>query len=159
MTEAEGRRELSRILSDLAEELDVSPSKYKDARQRYDAVGGWLNEEDSELAPYSPTIYPQGSFALGTAIRPWGDGEYDVDAVCVLQLRQGQISQQRLKGMVGDRLKAHKLYARMLDPKDGGRRCWTLKYADGSNFHMDILPAIPDEYGWLVALGVPREQA
>ena len=32
----------------------------------------------------------------------------------------------------------------MLDPKDGGRRCWTIKYADSRNFHLDILPAIPD---------------
>jgi hypothetical protein len=155
MTEAERRGKLGSILESLVSELDVPPSKYKEAKEHYDAVGAWLNEEDSDLTPYEPRIYPQGSFALGTAVRPVGDEEYDVDAVCCLQIEKNQTTQQHLKDMVGNRLKAHKTYVRMLDPKDGGRRCWTLKYADESKFHLDILPAIPDEHGWLVALGVP----
>ena len=159
MTEAERRRKLSRILTTLAEELDVPPSKYEDAKERYDAVGNWLNEDDSELAPYNPEIYAHGSFALGTAVRPLGDDDYDVDAVCLLQLDQGEVNQRRLKDMVGGRLKGHRTYARMLDPKEGGRRCWTLKYADESKFHLDILPAIPDDYDWLIAIGVPPEHA
>ena len=32
----------------------------------------------------------------------------------------------------------------MNSPAKEGRRCWTLSYADGAQFHMDILPAIPD---------------
>ena len=32
----------------------------------------------------------------------------------------------------------------MNSPAKEGRRCWTLNYADGAQFHMDILPAIPD---------------
>ena len=32
----------------------------------------------------------------------------------------------------------------MNSPVKEGRRCWTLSYADGAQFHMDILPAIPD---------------
>jgi hypothetical protein len=35
----------------------------------------------------------------------------------------------------------------MMD-EDEGRRCWTLNYADGANFHMDILPAIPESDGF-----------
>jgi hypothetical protein len=141
------------------DELDVPPSKYENAKERYDAVGSWLNEEGSKLVPYDLKIYPQGSFALGTAVRPLGDEDYDVDAVCLLQLMKDDLTQRNLKDMIGDRLKAHGTYAHMLDPKEGGRRCWTLKYADESKFHLDILPAIPDEYGWLVAMGIPKEQA
>ena len=58
------RKRLNRILKDLADEIDVPPSKYREARQRYDAVGTWLDEDGSELARYQPSIYPQGSFAL-----------------------------------------------------------------------------------------------
>jgi hypothetical protein len=29
-------------------------------------------------------------------------------------------------------------------PPEEGRRCWTLSYTDGAQFHMDILPALPD---------------
>jgi hypothetical protein len=34
------------------------------------------------------------------------------------------------------------VYLPMLDKE--GRRCWTLVYANGAKFHMDILPAIPN---------------
>jgi len=160
MNEDQNRKRLSRILRDLSDEIDVPPSKYREAKAHYDAVGAWLGEDDSELAPYEPSISPQGSFALGTAVRPLGDDDYDVDAVCLLQLAKEQVTQQRLKAFVGARL-AHprSRYKDMIDPKEGGRRCWTIRYADGSNFHLDVLPAIPDDYDWLVALGVPKEWA
>src|SRR5688500_13893112 len=48
----------------------------------------------------------------------------------------------------------------MLDAKEGGRRCWTLKYADASKFHLDVL-ATSRGPNWrqLVAAGVPEEYA
>jgi hypothetical protein len=156
MTEAERKRELNLIVTDLAEELDVPESKYEDANNRYKVVGQWLNEDDSELAQYGPIVYAQGSFALGTAVKPMGDEDYDVDVVCLLGLSKRNITQRQLKSMVGRRLKESRTYAQMLDPRDGGRRCWTLKYADKSRFHLDILPAVPDDPEWLVALGVPE---
>ncbi|MBP7617124.1 MAG: nucleotidyltransferase [Geothrix sp.] len=133
--------ELSQLLLDLAEELDVPPSKYEEAADHYMSVGDWLNSEGSELAVYGPVIYSQGSFGLGTAVKPLGDGDYDVDAVCLLENPPIGLDQKRLKAMVGNRLKAHETYRRLLEPE--GRRCWTLKYADASRFHLDVLPAIP----------------
>jgi hypothetical protein len=160
MNDIQNRQRLNEVLRDLAEELDVPPSKYEEAKQHYDAVGDWLGEDDTELAPYEPVIYPQGSFALGTAVRPLGNDDYDVDAVCLLQLGQNEITQQQLKAMVGNRLKhPHSRYKDMLDPKEGGRRCWTIKYTDTSKFHLDVLPAIPDDYERLIAIGVPNELA
>ena len=154
------RSTLRRILNDLAVEIDVPPSKYQEAKGRYDAVGRWLEEEDSALAPFNPAISPQGSFALGTAVRPLGDDDYDVDAVCLLQLTPHQVTQWQLKAMIGDRLKHPKSrYRTMIKPPEGGRRCWTLVYADSSKFHLDVLPAIPDDYGWLLHLGVPADWA
>ncbi|MCC7137109.1 MAG: nucleotidyltransferase [Planctomycetes bacterium] len=143
----------------LADALDLPASKYKDAQSRYEAVATWLNADDSPIAQYSPAIYPQGSFALGTATQPFADDQYDVDAVCRLRLFTHLISQRQLKDMVGARLKAHGVYAKMLDPREGGRRCWTLMYADESGFHLDILPAIPDDPASIIALGVPERHA
>ena len=151
---------LNRVLRDLSEELDVPPSRYREARQHYQAVGGWLEADDSTLARYEPSIYPQGSFALGTAVKPLGDEEYDVDSVCLLDRPPDHVTQQQLKKLVGDRLKhPHSRYKDMVEPKEGGRRCWTIRYAEGSRFHLDVLPAIPDDYGWLLDLGVPPEWA
>ena len=156
----QNRQTLGHIFSGLADELDVPQSKYEDAKERYEAVGEWLGDDASALAPYSPVISPQGSFALGTAVRPLGDGDYDVDAVCELQLTPQLVTQQELKKMVGDRLKhPRSRYRHMIEPPEGGRRCWTIRYADTSKFHLDILPAIPDDYEWLLGLGVPHEWA
>ena len=160
MNEYINRKQLNRILNNLADELDVPASKYREAKRHYEAVGAWLDQDDSELVPYKPTIYPQGSFALGTAVKPLGDEEYDVDSVCLLQLKPYQVTQKQLKDLMGNRLKhPQSRYKDMIEPKDGGRRCWTIRYADASKFHLDVLPAIPDDYGWLVALGVPLEWA
>ena len=160
MNETQNRKRLSRILKDLSDELDVPPSKYREAKEHYDAVGAWLGAADSPLAQYEPTIYPQGSFALGTAVRPLGEDEYDVDAVCLLQSSPEQGTQQQLKDLVGNRLKdPRSRYKTMIDPPEGGRRCWTIQYADASKFHLDVLPAIPDDYGWLPALGVAQAMA
>ena len=159
MTAIEIRHEFDRILNALAEELDVPPSKYEQAKARYEAVGNWLGAPDSPLSPYKPVIYPQGSFALGTVIRPLGDEDYDVDVVCRLERTPPNISQKLLKAIVGERLKQHGKYSQMLDPEDGGRRCWTLQYAEEAKFHLDILPAIPDDPSSLIRIGLPSDLA
>ena len=160
MDELHRHQQLNQIFRNLADEIAVPPSRYREAKERYEAVGAWLDEADSELAPYKPIIYPQGSFALGTAVRPLGSDEYDVDAVCLLQLSTFQVTQKKLKNLVGDRLKhPQSRYKDIIDPKEGGRRCWTIHYAEKTKFHLDVLPAIPDDYRWLLDLGVPRELA
>ena len=153
MNEHERRQRFELVLRHLAAEIDVSATRYKEAKNHYNAVGDWLGEEDSDLAPYAPIVFPQGSFALGTAIRPIGDEEYDVDAVCLLQRPPAYLTQQQLKAMVGRRLK-HPLsrYRDMLSPPEGSRRCWTIQYAEGTKFHLDVLPAIPDTRGALSEL-------
>jgi len=145
------------LLGALAEVLDVPPSKYEEARRTYKAVGDWLNAADSNISIYRPDIYVQGSFALGTVIRPVGEEHHDIDAVCLLYAKGDHLTQRELKKLVGDRLRMHKTYAGLLQPE--GRRCWTLQYADATQFHMDILPAIPDDYAWLRGLLVPEEFA
>ena len=146
-------------LQELLDDLEVAPSKYQEAIARYDAVSEWLNAEGSELQRFNPSIYAQGSFALGTVVKPLGDDDYDVDSVCLLRVDGSSITQKELKQAVGARLKEHKTYERMLDPAQGGNRCWTLKYADESRFHLDVLPAIPDKSENLTRLRVPPEYA
>ncbi len=150
--------QFSGLLRFVSDALDISESRYRKAEEHYQAVGKWLSKEDSPLSYYSPDIYPQGSFRLGTVIKPVSDeDEYDIDLVCQLNISKLKVTQQTLKKMIGDRLRANEAYAQMLDTE--GRRCWTLNYADGSKFHMDVLPAIPDSAELLIALGVPVEYA
>lgn len=132
------------ILEEVGSNLDISETQYNVAVQSYKAVGKWLADEHSLLSPYKPEILPQGSFLLGTVIKPVNDSdEIDVDLVCRIEGKRPEWTQYHLKKIVGDRLKENKIYKEMLD--DEGRRCWTLNYADSSKYHMDILPSIVSE--------------
>ncbi|HCS77937.1 MAG TPA: hypothetical protein DIW05_09720 [Syntrophaceae bacterium] len=137
--------ELDKLLINTASILDIPDHVYEDATLKYEDVGNWLGAEDSELFNYAPDIYVQGSFRLGTVVRPISaKDEYDIDLVCHLSINKENISQKDLKEMVGMRLKKRKDLAEILKPS---RRCWILEYPTGNhmpNFHMDILPAIPN---------------
>jgi hypothetical protein len=135
--------DLNEVLQQLAAELDIPDQLYEQAISRYDDVAEWLGQEDSPLRDYSPTIYSQGSFRLGTVVRPFrGTGAFDIDLVCRLSIAKERTTQAELKGDVGDRLKANEELARILGER---RRCWTLDYP--GEFHLDVLPAIPDTEG------------
>lgn len=146
----------STYLERLAAELDVAPSRYEEARNRYLSVGDWLDREESALKGYSPDVYVQGSFRLGTPIRPVNtDEHYDIDLVCELNIDKAQVTQQRLKEMLGHEMR---LYAKAHNMKrvSESRRCWTLEYADGAQFHLDALPALPDGTGRRMLLAAHR---
>jgi hypothetical protein len=133
------------LLGGAVEVLDISPDLYEDAKNRYEEVGDWLSDHGSP----GLEIYPQGSFRLGTVVRPsTATGEYDIDLVCLLPLQRESTTQERLKQRVGDQLAAYMRWKREQGHDDGPtelisrRRCWTLVYP---GFHLDVLPSIPDD--------------
>ena len=127
---------LNLIMSDLADELNISKTMEERAVSGYEDVGLWLDSDDFDTGT---VVYPQGSFALGTVIKPLSgadeDHEYDIDLVCYMpEMRDSTAEEVKLS--VGKRLQEHKGHAARLDEE--GKRCWTLHY---SGFHMDILPS------------------
>ena len=132
MTEKE--KQLGMWLSQIADELNITDTMLDKAVSSYTAVGTWL----SDGIPYDVKIMPQGSMNLGTVVRPITEkDEYDVDLVCLLK-NGSTLPLNRIKSLVGDRLKAHGTYRHMLEKE--GKRCWTMQYDE---FHMDILPCVP----------------
>lgn len=133
------------VLQALVEEIRVSEHADGLARDRYDSLGRWLDRPDSTLHGLQPVIYPQGSFLLGTAIRPVGDGDaYDVDLVVLLEKASRELfTQARLKAMVGKEIQAYAKANNLKAEPEPKRRCWTLEYADSVRFHLDVLPALP----------------
>ena len=135
---------LESLLEDLAESLQIPPSRYEAAERSFKSVGEWLQRDASTLRNLETQIYIQGSFRLGTAIRPIsGEDDYDVDLVCEVGASKNHVTQRQLKEALGRELRAYAV-ARRLEEPDEGRRCWTLNYADDAQFHLDTLPAIPD---------------
>lgn len=144
------KRTYARFLEQVAEDIDIPPGKYQQAVERYRGVGRWLEQGEYPGCSAEPDMYPQGSFRLGTVVRPVRNGieaSYDIDLVCELPISKDRTTPGSLKTMVGNRIKENGTYEPLLD--DEGRRCWTLEYAeqDGIGFHLDVLPAVPDRRG------------
>ena len=92
--------------------LEVPDSAYEAATERHQAVGRWLCADGSPLSQYNPRIYAQGSFALGTVIRPYERSDYDIDAVVQLDGGPSSWTPLDLKQALGDRLRADGKYER-----------------------------------------------
>ena len=132
---------LNRLLIAGAKELDLTPTQHARAVGHYEAVGEYLAERGSPLERYSLVVFAQGSMAIGTATKPVGRDEFDLDLMCRL-LIQSRANPAEVKRIVGERLRDHDTYRKMLREKN---RCWRLVYA--GEFHMDIIPGIPDPQG------------
>lgn len=132
------------LLEDLADSLEIPSSRYEAAERSYQSFGRWLDRPESLFANDETTLYPQGSFRLGTVIKPTNDDDdYDLDAVCEIDLSKRDCTQAQLKERLGIEIRAYAKAHGMAAPVEA-RRCWTLNYADGAQFHMDVLPALPD---------------
>lgn len=135
-----GKIERMTLLQLVGYELDLTETQRQAARSRYEAVGNWI--ADGEAPEFeSAVISPQGSIALGTATKPVGGNEFDVDLICHLPNVTPSAHPSAIKHLVGARLRHNARYADMLEEK---QRCWRLNYA--GEFHLDITPSIPNPY-------------
>lgn len=135
-----------RYIDALVEELSISDARYEQANDSYQSFGRWLHRPDSTVSQFNPAVYIQGSFGLGTVIKPLNsDEEYDIDAVCELtKLDKASLTQERLKRLLGYEIEEYRKAKGIVKEPREGRRCWTLNYADGAQFHMDVVPALPN---------------
>lgn len=136
------------IIEALVASLEIPPSSYEKAYDRYNDLGDWFC--NGTLKANKPRIYPQGSFRLGTVIRPLHEGEsYDLDVGCRLDADITKVThtQEKLKTLVGDELKAYRTARRIEKEVEEKHRCWCLEYADQLKFSEDVVPSIPEESG------------
>jgi SMODS domain-containing protein len=128
------------ILWRICAELQISPTRYQQAADRYEAVCQWLEADASSVGAFHPSIYPQGSMRIGTTVHPLERSEHDLDFVCEFLLHPRSFDPpSRLLNLIEARLREHKVYASILEVKN---RCIRLNYAN--EFHLDILPACTD---------------
>lgn len=134
------------LLEELANSIEIPDEAYKTAKERYKDLGRWLEDKaKSKSAGYGPHVFAQGSFRLGTAIKPQTDDNYDLDLACKLRegLNKSNISQEKLKILIGEDLDAYRKARGVKDPLEPKHRCWRLNYQDQLGFHMDTVPCIP----------------
>lgn len=137
---------MNQLLGLVVDLLDIPASHYAKAKERYESLGRWLHRDGSPVGALSPAVYPQGSFRLGTVIRPLlKREEYDLDLVCEITLSKINTTQKRVKELVGGEVKSYADAHGIKEPVAEGNRCWRLDYADDVRFHEDVLPAIPED--------------
>ena len=129
--------DLDDLLADICRSIQPTAEQNAKAQSAYTGVGEWL-ADDPKLKPYLPTIYPQGSRALGTTNCPLRGCEHDVDLVMQIR-RPVNAGPDWLYNAVLERLRQHGDYAKRIEPM---KRCIRLNYA--GDFHLDALPARPD---------------
>lgn len=160
-----GNIELGRKrLEHFVELLDIPPHHYELSTNRYRSLAEWFHRSESAIVAFDPEVYPQGSFRLGTVIRPvLRREEYDLDLVAELVLlTKDQLTQAHLKHLLGEEVKAYAHAKSIKSPVDEKPRCWRLDYADEVKFHMDVLPALPEDEIFkqlLMRRDVPEDQA
>lgn len=128
------QRDILKIIS----QLDITPTMYQNAVTKYTSIAKYLDNNGIEA-----DMYPQGSFALGTVVRPNAkdsDAAYDLDLVCQLRSTRDDLTAAELRKKVEDILTSSDLYGGKLTVYD---KCFTIEYADvgGVGFSIDIVPA------------------
>lgn len=119
--------------------LDITPTMYKNAEEKYKNLGKFFEEKGLNCE-----IYPQGSFRLGTVIRPLKEGkesDYDLDFICLVDSDNKELKASELRTLIKETLESNEIYKEKLVEYD---KCLTLNYAEvnGVGFNIDILPAI-----------------
>ena len=92
------------LIEEVAGPIDIPASAHEKAEARYKDLGEWIGRKEARCHDFDPHIYSQGSFRLGTVIRPVDDdGEYDLDMGCRLRVgvTKKTHTQQQLKDLVG----------------------------------------------------------
>ena len=131
------KNQLNEMYKTLGKNIDISDELFEDAVKEYQNLGRWL---DRNTPDYSLSVYPQGSFALGTVVKPITEkDDYDLDLVCEFFLSYGLTARQLKVDVVKPLLVK---YRRITGDIVEKRRCWHVEYEEVPNFHMDIIPAV-----------------
>lgn len=130
------KNQLEELYEKIAASINISEEMFDAAEAEYKKLGKWIEDNTPQ---YDIDIYPQGSFALGTVVKPFDrEDEYDLDLVCEYQKDYGfdarQLKTKEVRSIL-DR------YARAKAIKEK-RRCWQVTYTHNTHFHMDVVPAV-----------------
>lgn len=130
----------NRNLEEIIKKIDITESMAENAENKYKAVAKELCAKGLDV-----NIYPQGSFALGTVVRPFTEGkdvDYDLDFICEINQKKTNITPYKVKKSIGEVLIGS---GRKVKEDD---TCWIIDYAniqDNIGFKLDIVPAVQEE--------------
>ena len=139
------------LLADVALRLQLSPSNYRLAVERYDAISQWLDRESSPLRGRVQLLYPQGSMAIGATTRAIVGEDFDIDVIAQLDLPANMPPHEVLNllevAIRGER------GSRYFEMTTRHSRCVQVRY--GNQMHLDVTPMLrswgrPDREGLIM---------
>lgn len=130
---------LDLLLTEVAVKVQLPPSRFTVAEQRYHTLSEWIDRRESPLCGLVPRVYAQGSMAIGATIASClRNDEYDVDALAELSLPRSTHPRDVLN-LLHEAIRGER-GSRYYDVTTRCTRCVQVQYADG--MHIDITPTI-----------------
>lgn len=124
---------LDDMLKRITEALQLNDSRRQLVEERYKSVSSYI--ETSPGLFFNANIYAQGSYRLGTTVKPRQGEEYDLDFVVQIDEDWRKESFAEVYNAFKTLLKSDARWQGLVIEKP---RCIRLNYAD--EFHMDIIP-------------------
>jgi len=122
------KEDINALYEKIAHSIDISEKLFDQAEEYYKKLGAWMDEETPN---YRLTVYAQGSFALGTVIKPITEADdYDLDLVCEFADHYGLDARSLKVGVIKPLLDNFDEVTKIEEK----RRCWQVIYKNASNF-------------------------
>jgi len=124
----------------LTQNMDITPTMLENAIEKYNNIAKYFEDKS-----FRCNIFPIGSFATGTVVRPYYDAkdqDYDLDFICLIDTYMETEEPKDIKYSVKNVLIENDVYKNILSEKEWDK-CWTMEYAQVNNydFNLDIIPA------------------
>lgn len=123
---------LDDILKRITEALQLNDTRRKLVEERYKSVSTFIEESPGLF--FDAKIYSQGSYRLGTTVKPRQGEEYDLDFVVQIHKNWKVLSFPEVYNLFKDLIESDDRWKDLVIEKT---RCIRLNYAD--EFHMDII--------------------
>lgn len=146
----EKKLKLNKIFNELADELNISDTDYDRAVRGYTALGKFIKEHNQD---WDVIVYPQGSFELGTVVKPVNENDqYDVDLV--VQVITPDFGAEEIRKKITHLLESYGRYEERVEEK---KPCLRITYSDSAQFHMDLACAKPKFAGQNFIIKIARK--
>ena len=123
------------ILTRIAVSLELDETRKQRMESAYNAVYDILEKDEVFFSKVDFLVYPQGSKAIGTTVKPRGKEEFDLDITVEIRDTYYNYTSSEIYNHLIRVLSSDDVYKEKLVKKN---RCARINYV--GDFHMDVLP-------------------
>jgi hypothetical protein len=126
------------LLADVALRLQLSPTNYQLAVDRYETISQWLERDGSPLQGRVELFYPQGSMAISATTRAIVGEDFDIDVIAQLDL-PAHLAPHEVLNLLDAAIRGER-GSRYFERTTRHTRCVKVRY--GNQMHLDVTPML-----------------